>query len=123
MTVAPIPPRRGATQTPWAWRPRHPWRLLSALVALFRSRDLRVVSTQIQRVPSSEFLQQLEADRLVSTVIGSQFIEARLKSAQTDVRTRLITTRVAPDLARELAAYDVRFEARVGNTLLRDLLP
>src|SRR3990167_9373687 len=39
-----------------------------------------------------------------------------------DFNTRIVTTRVAPDLAKELASYDVRFEGVVENTLLRDLL-
>ena len=107
---------------PLVWRPANLWLVLMALVALFWLRDLWVTSTQVQPVPYSEFLQHLEAGRLESIVIGSQLIEAQFKSPQSGGRTRLITTRVAPELARELAAYDVRFEGRVENTLLRDLL-
>ncbi len=107
---------------PFTWRPANLWAVMLALVALFWLRDLWVVSTQVQPVPYSEFLQHLKEGRLESIVIGSQFIEAQLKTPQPDGRTRLITTRVAADLARELAAYDVRFEGRVENTLLRDLL-
>ena len=119
MTPSPTPEAR---PPPFARLPGNLWLVLLALVALFWLRDLWVVSTQVQPVPYSEFLQHLKAGRLESIVIGSQFIEARLKSPQPDGRTRVITTRVAPDLAHELAAYDVRFEGRVENTLLRDLL-
>ncbi len=107
---------------PFDWRPGNLWMVLLALVALFWLRDLWVTSTQVQPVPYSEFMQHLEADRLQSIVIGSQFIEARLKSPQTDGRTRIITSRVDPALAQGFAAYGVRFEGRVENTLLRDLL-
>ncbi|MGZ5186934.1 MAG: ATP-dependent zinc metalloprotease FtsH [Caldimonas sp.] len=93
-----------------------------ALVALFWMRDIWVASTQVQPIPYSEFVQHLKAGRLESIAIGSQFIEGKLKTPTADGRTRIVTTRVAPDLARELAQYDVRFEGVVENTLLRDLL-
>jgi len=104
------------------WKPANLWLLIVALVALFWLRDLWVTSTQVQPIPYSEFLQHLKAGHLESISIGSQFIEGKLKTAQPDGRTRIVTTRVAPDLARELSAYDVRFEGEVENTLLRDLL-
>ncbi len=93
-----------------------------ALVALFWMRDLLVAASQIQPVPYSEFLTHLKAGRMDSVAIGSQFIQGTLKSPAADGRSRIVTTRVAPDLAHELAQYDVRFEGVVENTLLRDLL-
>ena len=104
------------------WRPGNLWLLMMALVALFLLRDLWVTSTQVQPIPYSEFLQHLKAGRLESISIGSQLIEGKLKQAQPDGRTRIVTTRVAPELARELSQYDVRFEGVLENTLLRDLL-
>ena len=104
------------------WKPAQLWPLLLALVALFWLRDLWVTSTQVQPIPYSEFVQQLKSGKVESIAIGSQFIEGKLKSPQPDGRHRIVTTRVAPDLARELASYDVRFEGVVENTLLRDLL-
>jgi cell division protease FtsH len=111
-----------ARPQPVGWRPPPAWLVLVALVALFWLRDLWVVSLQVQPVPYSEFLQHLKAGRLESIVIGGSSIEGVLKSPLADGRTRVVTTRVDPELARELAAHDVRFEARVENTLLRDLL-
>ena len=78
-----------------------------ALVALFWMRDLWVTSTQVQAVPYSEFLQHLKAGRMDSLSIGTQFIEGKLKAPLADGRTRIVTTRVEPELARELSAYDV----------------
>ena len=107
---------------PLEWRPAHVWPLVLALVAVFWMRDLWVSSTQVQPIPYSEFQQHLKAGRLDSISIGSQFIEGKLKTPMSDGRTRVVATRVAPDLARDLAQYDVRFEGVVENTLLRDLL-
>jgi len=104
------------------WKPANLWLLLFALVALFWLRDLWVTGTQVQPIPYSEFLQQLKDGKLASVKVGSQFIEGSFKTPQPDGHTRIVTTRVAPDLARELAQYDVRFEGTVENTLLRDLL-
>ena len=81
------------------WRPGNLWLLMMALVALFWLRDLWVTSTQVQPIPYSEFLQHLKAGRLESISIGSQLIEGKLKQAQPDGRTRIVTTRVAPELA------------------------
>jgi len=104
------------------WRPGTLWPLLLALVALFWLRDVWVSATQVQPIAYSEFLTQLKAGRLAAITVGSQFIEGTLKQPQADGRTRIVTTRVAPELARELAQYDLRFEGAVENTLLRDLL-
>ena len=117
-----VSPPDPSPRSPLRWGPAQIWPLVLALVALFWLRDLWVTSTQVQPIPYSEFLQQLKAGKLESIRIGSQFIEGELKVAAPDGRTRIVTTRVAPDLARDLATYDVRFEGVVENTLLRDLL-
>ena len=117
---APRPAPNSPLGTPW--KPGQLWPLLLALVALFWLRDLWVTSTQVQPIPYSEFVQQLKSGKVESIAIGSQFIEGKLKSPQPDGRNRIVTTRVAPELARELASYDLRFEGVVENTLLRDLL-
>ncbi|WIT11149.1 ATP-dependent zinc metalloprotease FtsH [Paucibacter sediminis] len=122
MSPNPPEPPKPAPNAPLDWRLQKLWLLLLALVALFWLRDLWVASTQVQPIPYSEFLQHLKAGRLESITVGSQFIEGKLKAAQPDGRTRIVTTRVAPELARELAQYEVRFEGVVENTLLRDLL-
>jgi len=116
----PSPP--SGPNLPLGFKPGSTWILMLALVALFWMRDLWVTSTQVQAVPYSEFLQHLKAGRMDSLSIGTQFIEGKLKAPLADGRTRIVTTRVEPELARELSAYDVKFEGVVQNTLLRDLL-
>jgi cell division protease FtsH len=115
-------PAASGPKSPLDWEPANLWWMMLALVALFWMRDLWVSTTQVQPIPYSEFLTHLKAGRLDSIRVGSQLIEGKLKAPQPDGRDRIVTTRVAPDLARELAQYDVRFEGVVENTLLRDLL-
>ena len=104
------------------WKPANLWLLMFALVALFWMRDLWVTSTQVQPIPYSEFLQYLKQGKIDAIKVGSQFIEGSFKSPQAGGPTRIVTTRVAPELAKDLSQYDVRFEGVVENTLLRDLL-
>ncbi len=117
----PEPPPT-APQPPWQWNPSKLWLVILALTALFWLRDLWVTSNQVQPIPYSEFLQHLKAGQLQSISISSQFIEGQLKTPQADGRTRIVTTRVDPALAKELSAYDVRFEGVVENKLLSELL-
>ncbi len=117
-TASPTPTPKPTPE----WKPANLWWLMFALVALFWMRDLWVTTSQVQPIPYSEFIAHLKAGRMESVSIGSQFIDGKLKAPTADGRSRIVTTRVAPDLARELAQYDVRFEGVVENTLLRDLL-
>ena len=72
-------------------------------------RDLWGTSAQRQRIPRSEFLTHLKAGRMESVLFGSPFIEGKLKVPTPDGHTRFVSTRVAPDLSRELTQYEVRF--------------
>ncbi|GAB4554726.1 MAG: ATP-dependent zinc metalloprotease FtsH [Rhizobacter sp.] len=116
------PPAPPTTPPAPKWKPGNLWWLALALVALFWMRDLWVTSSQVQPIPYSEFVRHLKAGQLESIKIGSRFIEGKLKAPTADGRTRILTTRVAPELARELSQYDVRFEGVVESTLLNELL-
>ncbi|MEI7968589.1 MAG: ATP-dependent zinc metalloprotease FtsH [Betaproteobacteria bacterium] len=121
--MSPAPPSAPRPQAPPPYlKPANLWLLVLGLVALFWLRDLWVTSTQVQAVPYSEFLQHLRAGRLASVRIGSQFIEGTFREPPSGRPARLVTTRVTPDLARELEPTGVRFEGLIENTLLRDLL-
>jgi ATP-dependent Zn protease len=122
MPIQPPAPTSPASKSPLAWKPDNLWWLMLALVALFWMSDLWVTSTQVQLIAYSAFRHHLKAGEMQSISIGAQFIEGKLKKPAADGRTRIVTTRVAPELAHERAQYDVRFEGVVENTLLRDLL-
>jgi cell division protease FtsH len=96
--------------------------LMLVVLAVSWMRDLWVTHTQVEAIPYSEFVSHLEAGRVVSVRIGAQVIEGTLKAPLPDGRSRIVAVRLAPDLARELQRYDVRYEGVVENTLLHDLL-
>jgi cell division protease FtsH len=54
--------------------------------------------------------------------ISDNVIQGKLKKPTPDGRTRIVTTRVDPALAKELSQYDVKFTGVVENTFFRDLL-
>jgi cell division protease FtsH len=98
------------------------WYLLIAILGVLLLRDLWVSATQVEPIPYSEFLQQVKAGRVQEIAISNNVIQGTYKEAGPDGRTRFVTTRVDPELANDLAQYDVRFTGVIESTLLRDVL-
>ncbi|MBS0324927.1 MAG: ATP-dependent zinc metalloprotease FtsH [Proteobacteria bacterium] len=98
------------------------WYLLIALMAVVWVRDLWVGASQVQTIPYSEFQHHLKAGELDEISISNNLIQGKLKKPTSDGRTRIVTTRVDPALARELSQYDVKFSGVVENTFFRDIL-
>jgi len=98
------------------------WYLVIAIVGVLWLREMWVTAQQVEPIPYSDFQQQLKAGRIKEIAVANNVIQGTYKDPLPDGRTRFVTTRVDPDLARDLAQYDVRFTGVVENTLLRDLL-
>lgn len=104
---------------PW---PISPWGLALILLTVLWVRDLWLTNAQVQPMPYSEFVQHLQSGDVASIRIGSNVIEGELKKPLPDGHQRFVTTRVEPELAKELASHDVRFEGVVENTIVHDVL-
>jgi cell division protease FtsH len=98
------------------------WYVAIALMAVVWMRDLWVNMSQIETIPYSEFQHHLKAGALEEISISNNLIQGKLKSPTPDGKTRIVTTRVDPALAKELSEYDVKFAGVVENTFFRDLL-
>jgi len=96
--------------------------LFIALLAVVILRDAWVGMNQVQTIPYSEFQHHLKAGELEEIAISNDLIQGKLRKPTADGRTRIVTTRVDPELARELSQYDIKFTGVVENTFLRDLL-
>ena len=96
--------------------------LVIALLAVVMLRDAWVGVNQVQTIPYSEFQHHLKANELEEIAISNNLIQGKLKKPTADGRTRIVTTRVDPDLARDLGQYEVKFSGVVENTFLRDIL-
>jgi ATP-dependent Zn protease len=106
------------------------WYLVIALMAVVWLRDVWVGMSQVQAIPYSEFQHHLKAGELEEIAISNNLIQGKLKRPTPDGRTRIVTTRVDPALAKELSQYDVRFTGvmeryprldRPGTGVLRHL--
>ena len=98
------------------------WYVLIAVMAVVWLRDMWVGASQVQMIPYSEFQHHLKTGELDQIAISNNVIEGKLKKPTADGRTRIVTTRVDPELARELSQYDVKFSGVVENTFFRDVL-
>lgn len=112
-----VPPN--GRNKPW---PISPWGLALILLTVLWVRDLWLNNAQVQPMPYSEFVQHLQSGDVASIRIGSNVIEGELKKPLPDGHQRFVTTRVEPELAKELASHDVRFEGVVENTVVHDVL-
>ncbi|OGI42851.1 MAG: cell division protein FtsH [Candidatus Muproteobacteria bacterium RBG_16_65_31] len=98
------------------------WYVMLALLAVIWLRDAWLGMSQVETIPYSEFLHHVKAGELEEIAISNNVIQAKLRKPTPDGRTRIVTTRVDPVLAKELSQYDVKFTGVVENTFFRDLL-
>ncbi|GAB3542990.1 ATP-dependent zinc metalloprotease FtsH [Noviherbaspirillum agri] len=97
------------------------WYLAFALFGIMLLRDAWVLY-QVAPLPYSTFLQELKAGNVEEIAIDSSQIRGTLRNAQADGKKQFVTTRVEPDLARDLAQYNVRFTGVLENTFFSQLL-
>ena len=106
--------------------PRHSWftiwYAIFAVLAVLWLRDLYVTATQVQPIPYSEFEQSLKAGEIKDIQISNNVVQGTYKNPRPDKRTRFVTTRVDPELAKELSQYDVTYTGVVESTFFRDIL-
>jgi cell division protease FtsH len=98
------------------------WYALFAVAAILWIRDLWLASRSVQEVSYSEFQQSLKDQRVLEIRIYADRIEGKYKAAAPGQPARFVTMRVDPELARDLARYNVKYTGVVETGLLRDLL-
>jgi cell division protease FtsH len=98
------------------------WYAIFALLGVLWLRELYVTATQVQPIPYSQFEQELKAGEIKDISISNNVVQGTYKTARPDKRTRFVTTRVDPDLAKELSQYDVTYTGVIESTFFRDIL-
>ena len=98
------------------------WYVMLALLAVIWLRDAWVGMSQVEPIPYSEFLHHVKNGELEEIAVSKNIIEGKLRKPTPDGRTRIVTTRVDPQLAKDLSQYDVKFTGVIENTFFRDLL-
>jgi cell division protease FtsH len=98
------------------------WYVIFAILGVLWLRELYVTTTQVESIPYSQFEQDLKADQIKDIAIGNNVIQGTYKTPRPDKRTRFVTTRVDPELAKELSQYNVEYSGVIENTFFRDIL-
>ncbi len=98
------------------------WYLIIAVLGVLWLRDIWVTATQIEPIPYSEFQHHMKEGRIKEISVSSNTITGTYKEPQTGGRTRFVTTRVDPELAKDLSQYDVKFTGVTESTFVRDIL-
>jgi len=98
------------------------WYVVLAALAVLFIRDSWQAYQTVEQIPYSEFQNYLEQGRITEVTVEERFLRGKLRSPTADGRTEFVTNRVEPGIAAELVKHDVKFNAAVQNTLLRDVL-
>jgi cell division protease FtsH len=98
------------------------WYVIFAILGVLWLRELYVTATQVEPIPYSQFEQDLKAGQIKDIAVANNVIQGTYKTARPDKRTRFVTTRVDPELAKELSQYDVEYSGVVESTFFRDIL-
>lgn len=97
------------------------WYWVAAFFGLMIFQYLFAAATQIAEIPYSQFQAYLEQGRIAQVAVSDRFIQGSF-TEPVDGRPMFVTTRVEPDLARELAEHGVVVTGQIESTFLRDLL-
>ncbi len=97
------------------------WYFACALLAVLLLHDAWVGARTIAPIPYSEFQALVKEGKVADIAIADNQIHGTFK-APIDGKSRFVTTRVEPALAKDLAQYDIKFTGIVESTFLRDVL-
>ncbi|TAM84837.1 MAG: ATP-dependent metallopeptidase FtsH/Yme1/Tma family protein, partial [Candidimonas sp.] len=97
------------------------WYWVGAMVALLLIQYFFAAATQVAQIPYSQFLTYLKDNKIAEVAVSNQYIRGTF-SQPIDGHAKFVTTRVEPDLARELQAHHVVVTGQIESTFLRDLL-
>lgn len=97
------------------------WYIVLAIVGVLILHSYVQQWQQVELLPYSEFLLELEKHNVKDISVYADHLEGTLNQPLPDGRSRFATTRVELDLARDLAQYGVRFTGVIQSTFLRDV--
>jgi len=98
------------------------WYLILAILGVLWLRDIWVTATQVEPITYSQFQQDLKDGKIKDIAVSANAIQGTYKEAKPGGRTRFVTARVDPELAKELDQYDVQFSGVVESSLFRDIV-
>lgn len=97
------------------------WYWVAAFFGLMVFQYFFTTATQVAQIPYSQFETDLQDGKIAEVAVSDQYIQGRYKEPQNE-RPYFITTRVQPDLVRQLQQHGVVVTGQIQSTFLRDLL-
>ncbi|MGI6245346.1 MAG: ATP-dependent zinc metalloprotease FtsH [Pseudochelatococcus sp.] len=97
------------------------WYWAAAFLGLMAFQYVFSTATQVAEIPYSQFATYLDNGQIAEVAVSDRFIQGRFREP-VDGRPMFVTTRVEPDLARDLQSRGVVVTGRIESTFLRDLL-
>ncbi len=98
------------------------WYFVLAVIGILLIRDLWSQWSQVQVIPYSEFQRLLNEGKVAEIVVTESRIRGTLVDPLPDGHTQFSTTRIEPDLARDLANYDVKVTGASETSALGQVL-
>ncbi|WP_413942980.1 ATP-dependent zinc metalloprotease FtsH [Bdellovibrio sp. HCB-162] len=95
--------------------------MLFTFVALFWLQNLWIRSGFVENIPYSEFESLVKSNSVENLVIGDKTIRGEFKEPRGNKKL-FITTRVEPELAKDLQGSGITYTRAVESTFFRDLL-
>ncbi len=99
----------------------HAWYFLAAIFGVIVLQQLWAANQATQIVPYSQFLDDLKGGKIAQVRVSGDYIQGNFKEP-VNGKSQFVTTRVPPDIAGELAKYNVQFSGEVQSTFLSTLL-
>jgi cell division protease FtsH len=96
--------------------------IIVAIVGVLMLQNLWVQYRAVEPLAYSDFLRELKAGNVQDITIAANVIQGTLKKPLPDGRKQFATTRVDPELAKDLDPYGVKFTGVIENTFFKDLL-
>lgn len=97
------------------------WYWIAAFLGVMAFQYFYATTRHVAQVPYSEFESLLNAGKIAEVQVSDRFIQGRFKEPQ-DGKPLFITTRVEPNLARDLQEHGVTVTGQVESTFLSDVL-
>jgi cell division protease FtsH len=98
------------------------WYLVGAVLAFMVLQNLWLQGSKVEVIPYSEVQRYLEADQVEELVVTETHIYGELKAASGDGKREFSAVRVDPELAEDLAKYNVKVTGGTEQTFFKQIL-
>jgi len=98
------------------------WFAILALLGILFLQDLWVQYRTVAPIAYSEFVAQLKEGNVEEIAVSTDAIQGTFRRPLANGRKQFVTTRIDPQLARDLEQYDVKFAGVIQSTFVKDLL-